>query len=256
MSRPQVEGQFRAGLDSLPEGDRAAVQATGGLLSYLYETQKTDLSHIAVFTYYTAGQFMELDLTARQTLELTETMRGKEKKGSLLWVLDKTRTAMGHRLIRGWLERPSSPRSDRPAAAGGERPGGDIITREELSLGCGRSPTWSGSSAGWCTAPPAAGTWPHWGAAWAACPRLRELLEGCPSALLQSLREELDDLPQLRDLLQRALVDEPPSPSGRGSSSGRGTARRWTACATSSTTGRSCWPTWRAAPRSRQASRI
>ncbi|MFQ9473470.1 MAG: hypothetical protein ACLR0P_10200 [Oscillospiraceae bacterium] len=87
-------------------GDRAAVRATGGLLSYLYETQKTDLSHIAVFTYYTAGQFMELDLTARQTLELTETMRGKEKKGSLLWVLDKTRTAMGHRLIRGWLERP------------------------------------------------------------------------------------------------------------------------------------------------------
>ena len=154
VSRPRVEGQFRAGLDSLPEGDRAAVQATGGLLSYLYETQKTDLSHIAVFTYYTAGQFMELDLTARQTLELTETMRGKEKKGSLLWVLDKTRTAMGHRLIRGCLA--------------------------ALGSGLGR------------------------------LPRLRELLEGCPSALLQSLREELDDLPQLRDLLQRALVDEPP----------------------------------------------
>ena len=84
VSRTQVEGQFRAGLDSLPEGDRAAVQATGGLLSYLYETQKTDLSHIAVFTYYTAGQFMELDLTARQTLELTETMRGKEKKGIIM----------------------------------------------------------------------------------------------------------------------------------------------------------------------------
>ena len=49
---------------------------------------------------------MELDLTARRTLELTETLRGKEKKGSLLWVLDKTRTAMGHRLIRAWLEQP------------------------------------------------------------------------------------------------------------------------------------------------------
>lgn len=101
------------------------MQATGGLLSYLYETQKTDLSHIAVFTYYTAGQFMELDLTARQTLELTETMRGKEKKGSLLWVLDKTRTAMGHRLIPGLAgAAPPLPRSDRPAAAGGERSGG------------------------------------------------------------------------------------------------------------------------------------
>ena len=135
VSRTQVEGQFRAGLDSLPEGDRAAVQATGGLLSYLYETQKTDLSHIAVFTYYTAGQFMELDLTARQTLELTETMRGKEKKGSLLWVLDKTRTAMGHRLIRGWLERPllSPVQIARRQQAVNDLVG-DIITREELAL--------------------------------------------------------------------------------------------------------------------------
>ena len=49
---------------------------------------------------------MELDLTARRNLELTETLRSKEKKGSLLWVLDKTRTAMGHRLIRAWMERP------------------------------------------------------------------------------------------------------------------------------------------------------
>ena len=72
----------------------------------LYDTQKTDLGHIAAFSYYTTGQFMELDLTARQTLELTETLRGKEKKGSLLWVMDKTKTPMGHRLIRGWMERP------------------------------------------------------------------------------------------------------------------------------------------------------
>ena len=52
-------------------------------------------------TYYTTGQFMELDLTARRNLELTETLRSKEKKGTLLWVLDKTSTAMGHRLLRG-----------------------------------------------------------------------------------------------------------------------------------------------------------
>ena len=103
---PLVQKQFRTGLDSLPPEDQACVQCAGGLLSYLYETQKTDLSHIAALTCYTAGQFMELDLNARQTLELTETLRGKEKKGSLLWVLDKTRTAMGRRLIRGWMERP------------------------------------------------------------------------------------------------------------------------------------------------------
>ena len=211
VSRTQVEGQFRAGLDSLPEGDRAAVQATGGLLSYLYETQKTDLSHIAVFTYYTAGQFMELDLTARQTLELTETMRGKEKKGSLLWVLDKTRTAMGHRLIRGWLERPllSPVQIARRQQAVNDLVG-DIITREELALEL-REVTDLERLIGRVVYGSAGGRdLAALGSGLGRLPRLRELLEGGPSALLQSLREELDDLPQLRDLLQRALVDEPP----------------------------------------------
>ena len=211
VSRTQVEGQFRAGLDSLPEGDRAAVQATGGLLSYLYETQKTDLSHIAVFTYYTAGQFMELDLTARQTLELTETMRGKEKKGSLLWVLDKTRTAMGHRLIRGWLERPllSPVQIARRQQAVNDLVG-DIITREELALEL-REVTDLERLIGRVVYGSAGGRdLAALGSGLGRLPRLRELLEGGPSALLQSLREELDDLPQLRAQLQRALVDEPP----------------------------------------------
>ncbi|MGN0985888.1 MAG: DNA mismatch repair protein MutS, partial [Candidatus Enterenecus sp.] len=83
-------------------------QAAGGLASYLAETQKTDLSHLGplVMEEGTEERHMELDLTARQTLELTETLRNKEKKGSLLWVLDRTRTPMGHRLIRAWLEQP------------------------------------------------------------------------------------------------------------------------------------------------------
>ena len=104
---------------------RPAVQCAGGLLSYLYETQKTDLSHIAALTYYTAGQFMELDLTARQTLELTETLRGKEKKGSLLWVLDKTTHRHGAAADPG-LDgaAPPLPGADQPPAAGGERSGG------------------------------------------------------------------------------------------------------------------------------------
>jgi len=93
-------------LKNLPAGNPAAAMALGGLLHYLYETQKTDLSHINDLDYYEQGRFMELDLTARRNLELTETLRGKEKKGSLLWVLDKTKTPMGGRCIRSWLERP------------------------------------------------------------------------------------------------------------------------------------------------------
>lgn len=90
----------------LPRDNPAAMLALGALLDYLHDTQKTDLNHVDRLDYYRQGQCMELDLTARRNLELTETLRGKEKKGSLLWVLDKTKTAMGARLLRSWLERP------------------------------------------------------------------------------------------------------------------------------------------------------
>ena len=79
---------------SLPRNNPAASLALGALLSYLHETQKTDLSYIKDLEYYEQGRFMELDLSARRNLELTETIRAKEKRGSLLWVLDKTKTGI------------------------------------------------------------------------------------------------------------------------------------------------------------------
>ncbi len=90
------------GLAGLP----AATTASGALLQTLLTLQKNDLAHIRQLQYYTSGRFMELDLDARRNLELTETMRSKEKKGTLLWVLDKTHTAMGGRMLRSWLEKP------------------------------------------------------------------------------------------------------------------------------------------------------
>jgi DNA mismatch repair protein MutS len=87
-------------------GNPHVISTAGGLLSYLHDTQKTDLSYINQLNLYTAGRFMELDYQTRRNLELTETMRSQDKKGSLLWVLDKTRTAMGGRLLRSWLEKP------------------------------------------------------------------------------------------------------------------------------------------------------
>ncbi len=84
----------------------AAVIAAGTLLETLKFVQKNDLKHIRQLQYYTTGKFMELDMDARRNLELTETLRSKEKKGTLLWVLDKTHTAMGGRLLRSWLEKP------------------------------------------------------------------------------------------------------------------------------------------------------
>ena len=96
------ESLSELGLTGLPE----AVLAAGTLLRTLLTLQKNDLTHIRQLQYYTSGKFMELDMDARRNLELTETLRSKEKKGTLLWVLDKTHTAMGGRLLRSWIEKP------------------------------------------------------------------------------------------------------------------------------------------------------
>ncbi len=101
-----VKKQFTQGLDTLPPDAHGTIRAVGGLMDYLYDTQKTDLSYINTLRYYDTSGFLDLDPTARRNLELTETIRSQEKKGSLLWVLNKTRTSMGSRLLRSWLQRP------------------------------------------------------------------------------------------------------------------------------------------------------
>ncbi|MDE6980426.1 MAG: DNA mismatch repair protein MutS, partial [Lachnospiraceae bacterium] len=80
--------------------------AAGSLLKYLYETQKNSLAHMSALHSYTTGKFMLLDSSTRRNLELVETLREKSKRGSLLWVLDKTKTAMGARMLRSYLEQP------------------------------------------------------------------------------------------------------------------------------------------------------
>ena len=120
----------------LPEQDLACYQAAGALAGYLTQTQKTDLTHLGPLVVEQPDQrlYMELDLTARRNLELTETMRSKDKKGSLLWVLDRTRTPMGHRMIRAWLERPlRSPLAITRRQDGVAALVDNLVAREELS---------------------------------------------------------------------------------------------------------------------------
>lgn len=83
-----------------------SINASGALLQYLDMTQKVSLNHIQNFNSYNIEEFMILDAATRRNLELTETMREKSKRGSLLWVLDKTMTSMGGRLLRKWIEQP------------------------------------------------------------------------------------------------------------------------------------------------------
>ena len=83
-----------------------AVSAINGLIKYIEDTQKTKLEHINKSTIYTITKYMALDINARRNLELTEKLRDKSKKGTLLWVLDKTATSMGGRLLRRWISDP------------------------------------------------------------------------------------------------------------------------------------------------------
>ena len=103
--RDRVGRQFPDFRLSGPENEEL-VCALGAMLSYLSETQRSGLERLSAIELYEDSQFMRIDMNTRRNLELTETMRGKEKRGSLLWVLDHTRTAMGKRLLRTCIEQP------------------------------------------------------------------------------------------------------------------------------------------------------
>ena len=198
-------------LHRLPRDNPAVFLALGALLSYLHETQKTDLSHVDDLEYYRRGQFMELDLTARRNLELTETLRGKEKKGSLLWVLDKTKTAMGGRMMRSWLERPllSVAEIDRRNAAVAAL-AENTMAREELILAL------QGISdmerlVGRIVYGTAGGRdLVSLRTAMERLPQVKAQLSAFDKGRLHQLNGELDDLNDLAALIGQTLVDEPP----------------------------------------------
>ena len=195
----------------LPKGNPAAALSLGALLGYLHETQKTDLRHVDDLDYYQQGQFMELDLTARRNLELTETLRSKEKKGSLLWVLDKTRTPMGGRLLRSWLERPllSVTAITRRSAAVGQLVDHTMV-REELAPGPVRHRRHGAAGGPHCIR--------HRRGAGRGSPDRRHgaaaPCEGAAVGLLTGAAwgswPQLDTLEDLTDLIGRTLCDDPP----------------------------------------------
>ena len=128
-----VKRQFGKAVNEKIFENPTAVLAVGALLRYIADTQKTEVSYIKNLSLFTDGQFLEIDPNTRRNLELTETMRTKEKRGSLLWVLDHTVTSMGARLLRKWIELPlvnTVQISRRQDAVGEFRDG--YMLREEL----------------------------------------------------------------------------------------------------------------------------
>ena len=191
-------------------GESAAVCAVGALLAYIIETQKFDLSHINRLDIFYSGRYMELDWTTRRNLELTETLRSGEKRGSLLWVLDKTKTPMGGRLLRSWVERPllSVVAIKRRLTAVSELYN-DTVDRSELTLVM-REISDMERLAARCVYGTAGGRDLRMLANCAGqLPRLKELLAGFKSLELRDICA-MDALDDIRAQIDRAICDEPP----------------------------------------------
>lgn len=199
-------------LDGEPwEEHPALVGAVGALLAYLTDTQKSDLENMDTIQLYHQGQYLELDMNARRNLELFETMRTKEKKGSLLWVLDKTRTAMGARLLRQWMSKPlRNPNqiAQRQRAVGELKD--DLVRRsalgDELRQVFDMERLISRIVYGTANCRDLrsmCATLEH-------VPAIRAELAQCSAPMLQVLCASMDELEDVKTLIQSAVVEEPP----------------------------------------------
>ncbi len=187
------------------------VIASGALLIYLKETQKTSLSHMSRLTPYAAGKYMLLDSSTRRNLELCETLREKQKRGSLLWVLDKTKTAMGARNLRKWIEQPLIHREEienRLDAV--EELKENAISREEIREYL--APVYDlerlVSRITYQTANPR--DMISFQSSLSMLPHIKYILREMKSSLLKEMYEELDTLEDLCELVQKAIREEPP----------------------------------------------
>lgn len=187
------------------------VIAAGALLIYLKETQKTSLSHMSKLTPYTTGKYMLLDSSTRRNLELCETLREKQKRGSLLWVLDRTKTAMGARTLRKYIEQPLIDKEtiEKRLDAVAELKE-NAISREEIREYL--SPVYDlerlVSKITYQSANPR--DMIAFQSSLAMLPHIKYILGEMKSPLLTELYQELDTLEDLCKLVKSAVADEPP----------------------------------------------
>ena len=207
-----LERHFGASLAQMGLGGmNAAVIASGALLQTLLTLQKNDLSHIRELQYYTTGRFMELDLDARRNLELTETMRSKEKKGTLLWVLDKTHTAMGGRMLRSWLEKPLlDPAEITRRHSAVEELVDSVMVRGELEEALRDVSDLERVQTRIVTGTVNCRDLLGLARGLRALPEVKRQLQKCESPLLRKLEQAIDPLTDCADRIESTIVDDPP----------------------------------------------
>ncbi len=187
------------------------VSSINALISYIEETQKTSLDHINKITIYNLSRYMALDINARRNLEITEKMKDKSKKGTLLWVLDKTSTSMGARALRRWLNDPlvDVKEINKRLNSVNELKNniilrGDIIDNlkkvydiERLS---GKMAYGNANARDMVTLKNSL----------CKLPEIKQVLSNCNSEMLKELYEKLDELQDIYELIEKSIVDDPP----------------------------------------------
>ena len=200
------------GPGAIPEDEaELCINASGALLHYLEQTQKSSLDHIQQITPYKIEEYMIHDMTARRNLELTETMRDRSRKGSLLWVLDRTMTSMGARTLRSWVEQPlinTGDINERLDAV--EELRDKFMVRMELrelfrrvydiERLISRIVLGNANCRDLIALKNSIGQIPY----------IKKILENCGSALISKNNALMDELSDVFELIERAIIDDPP----------------------------------------------
>ena len=213
LCRETLQEHFKvASLEGIGLSDyECGMIASGALLKYLEETQKNSLSHMSRLTRYATGNYMVLDSATRRNLELVETLREKQKRGSLLWVLDKTKTAMGARTLRKYVEQPLIDKKSivKRLDAVAELKDNAICREEireylnpvyDLERLVGKITYQSANPRDLIA----------FQSSLSMLPLVKCILKDMESDLLKEIYEELDPLEELCDLVGRAIQEEPP----------------------------------------------
>ena len=188
-----------------------AICAINALTEYLTQTQMTSLDHINRITIYSISRYMSLDINARRNLEITEKMRDKSKKGTLLWVLDKTSTSMGGRLLRRWLNDPLIDITEINRRLDGVKElkddimlRGDVVENlkkvYDIERLAGKMAYGNGTPRDMITLKNSL----------SKLPDVKKVLSKCQSPLLKELYENLDELQDIYQLVEKSIVDDPP----------------------------------------------
>ncbi|MDO4272041.1 MAG: DNA mismatch repair protein MutS [Eubacteriales bacterium] len=200
------------GLEGLGINDYdTGIISAGALFIYLKETQKTALSHMTTIRPYSADTFMLIDSSSRRNLELVETLREKQKRGSLLWVLDKTKTAMGARTLRSYVEQPliDAEEIERRLEAVEELNQKPML-RDEIREYL--NPVYDLerliSRISYQSANPR--DMVSFASSLAMLPYIKQILSEFHSPILNQLNEDMDALEDVTDLIKRSIVEEPP----------------------------------------------